>query len=261
MWLSMLLAIAYGGLLVYLGTLTGINALDGIIGVLLGLYICAHPAAHMLNLLYLPRGARQQLLSSESGMWWLAINILVLLVGFVTIMIGANRFVQPAIDGGSDMEDTRTTIDLDALAAFPALLKGQVQGLSDDALRFRPSPGEWSIVEIIGHITDVEAVWPGRIRQMLATDNPALARVDNDWVRQRDYQNKQVPALLQTLAERRAEFVELMRPLRAAQLARTGVHPTRGPLTVAGASAALADHDRQHLAQIVANIEAYRSKG
>jgi len=30
------------------------------------------------------------------GIWWLALNILMLLVGLITITIGANRFVQPA---------------------------------------------------------------------------------------------------------------------------------------------------------------------
>ena len=96
MWISVLLAIAYGSLLLYLHAFTGSNTLDGIIGVMLGLYIGSHPAAHLLDLLYLPHGARQDLLSSQSGIWWLALNMLMLLVGLITITIGANRFVQPA---------------------------------------------------------------------------------------------------------------------------------------------------------------------
>jgi hypothetical protein len=97
---------------------------------------------------------------------------------------------------------------------------------------------------------------------MLSTDNPQLQSVNNDVVRQRDYENKQLGFLLITLAERRAEFVELLRTLRPAQLARPGIHPTRGPIIVADAPAALADHDRGHRAQIVANLEAFeRSSG
>ena len=46
LWGLILLAIAYGSLLYYLHTLTGTNMLDGSIGVLLGLYICSHPAAN-----------------------------------------------------------------------------------------------------------------------------------------------------------------------------------------------------------------------
>jgi hypothetical protein len=60
----MLLAIACIGLLGSLHTVTGINLLDGGIGVALGLYICAHPAANAVNLLFFERDALQ---SSSGG--------------------------------------------------------------------------------------------------------------------------------------------------------------------------------------------------
>jgi len=155
------------------------------------------------------------------------------------------------------MDEPTFKAQIDELAAFPAALKAQLQGLSDTALRFQPTPDAWSIVEIVGHMTDVDAIWPGRVRQMLSTDNPQLSAVDNSIVRQRDYQNKQLSSLLITLAERRAEFVELLSVLRPAQLERTGRHPTRGPITVADAAAALADHDSRHCEQIAANLAAF----
>jgi len=96
MWAAVLLALAYGSALLYLGALTSSNTLDGSIGVLLGVYICSHPAAYLLNLLYLTHGARQQLLSRPSGVMWLEVQMLVLLFGLTVIVIGANRFVQPA---------------------------------------------------------------------------------------------------------------------------------------------------------------------
>ena len=159
------------------------------------------------------------------------------------------------------MDEAQFKAHVDALAAFPEQLKRQLEGLSDAALCFRPSADAWSIVEIVGHITDVDAVWPGRVRQMLSADNPQLQSVNNEVVRQRDYQNKQIGFLLITLAERRAEFVELLRMLRPSQLVRPGLHPTRGPITVADAPAALADHDRGHAAQIAANLEAFQRGG
>ena len=149
---------------------------------------------------------------------------------------------------------------IDLLAAFPEQLKRQLQGLDDAALRVRPAADEWSIMELVGHIIDVGTLWPGRTRQMLATDNPTLAAVDPTWVRQRDYHNKQPGFLLITLAEQRAEYVEFLRILRPAQLARAGIHPTRGRLTVEQGIAALADHDRIHSEQITANLAAYRQE-
>ena len=147
---------------------------------------------------------------------------------------------------------------IDLLAAFPEQLKRQLQGLDDAALRFRPAADEWSIMELVGHIIDVGTLWPGRTRQMLATDNPTLAAVDPTWVSQRDYHNKQLGFLLITLAEQRAEYVDFLRILRPAQLARAGIHPTRGQLTVDQGIASLADHDRLHSEQIAANLAAYR---
>ena len=96
MWVSVLFGIAYASVFLYVYTLTGSTTLDGIIGVLLGLYIGSHPAARLLDLLYLQTRIRQELLSSESGASWLAVTILVLLAGIITIVIGANRFVQPS---------------------------------------------------------------------------------------------------------------------------------------------------------------------
>jgi hypothetical protein len=103
MWISVLLAIGYGSAFLFFYTLTGSTTLDGIIGILLGLYVGAHPAAHLIDLLYLPHGTRRELLSSEPGLVWLVVNVLVVVVGIFTIVIGANRFVQPARDGSLSM--------------------------------------------------------------------------------------------------------------------------------------------------------------
>ena len=96
LWALVLLAIAYGSLLYSLRTLTGTNTLDGIIGVLLGLYICSHPAANMLDLLFFERATRRPASSRRSGISWLALNILVLLVGWIVITIRAARFTARA---------------------------------------------------------------------------------------------------------------------------------------------------------------------
>jgi hypothetical protein len=95
MWISVLLGIGYCSFFLFFYTLTGSTTLDGTIGVLLGLYIGSHPAAHLLDLLYLPQGKRREFLSSEPGAVWLIVNLLILVVGIFTIVIGANRFVQP----------------------------------------------------------------------------------------------------------------------------------------------------------------------
>ncbi len=89
---TILLASAYGGWLYTQRTLTGTSRGDGIIGVLLGLYVCSHPAANFLDLLFFSRGTGQ-VASLPSTIFWLALNLLVLLIGWSVIFIGATRLV------------------------------------------------------------------------------------------------------------------------------------------------------------------------
>jgi EamA domain-containing membrane protein RarD len=85
------LAMVYGGWMITQRTITDIPRLDGIIGVLLGLFICSRPAANMLDLLFTRRG---QLRSAEwSAIGWLILNGLVMIVGWIVITIGATRLI------------------------------------------------------------------------------------------------------------------------------------------------------------------------
>ena len=86
-----LLAILYASLIHFLFARPGYDRLIGSIGVLLGLYICSHPAANAVDLLFFQRSAMRQLSKEWSGVAWLALNLLVLLVGWIVIVIGTTR--------------------------------------------------------------------------------------------------------------------------------------------------------------------------
>jgi hypothetical protein len=90
------LGIAYIGFIYSRGTLTGQNHLDGIIGVVLGLYICSHPAANLIDMLFYRRAVRYQLSSRRSAFWWLTLNVLVLLVSGVVIFVGTTQLIGSA---------------------------------------------------------------------------------------------------------------------------------------------------------------------
>ena len=93
MWVLILLAIVYSGWLYYAHTLTGNNRWDGSIGVLLGLFICAHPAANLLDALLFAGSTGWDNSSWQSTLGWLALNLLVLFSGWNVIFIGTTRFV------------------------------------------------------------------------------------------------------------------------------------------------------------------------
>ena len=93
LWALVLLGIAYSSLLYYQRTLTGAKNVDGILGVLLGLYICSHPAANVVDLLFFGRGGQRPLSSKRAVVLWLALNMLVILVGWIVIFAGTTRFI------------------------------------------------------------------------------------------------------------------------------------------------------------------------
>jgi hypothetical protein len=93
LWVLVLLGIAYISLVYYRPTLTGENNVDAIIGVMLGLYICSHPAAHFVDLLFWGRGGRRQSPSKQSIILWFTLNVIVLLIGWLVIFVGTTRLI------------------------------------------------------------------------------------------------------------------------------------------------------------------------
>jgi len=87
------LGIAYSTFLYFQPTLTGRHQFDGIIGVVLGLYISSHPAANLVDMLFYRRGIRYQFSSKRSIVLWLSLNALALLISGIVIFIGTTRLI------------------------------------------------------------------------------------------------------------------------------------------------------------------------
>jgi hypothetical protein len=91
--LLMVLGIGYDGFLYFQPTVTGRYVLDGIIGVVLGLYIGSHPAAHLVEMLFYRGAMRCSFSSKRSVIGWLSLNILVLLISGMVIFFGTTRLI------------------------------------------------------------------------------------------------------------------------------------------------------------------------
>lgn len=70
---------------------SGNAVLDGMTGVVLGLFICSRPAANGIDLLFVERGAFKRVLRQRAGVAWFLLNALVMLVGWFVISVGAAR--------------------------------------------------------------------------------------------------------------------------------------------------------------------------
>ncbi len=81
MWGLILLAIFVDALFHFLRTLTGNNEIDGLVSVLLGLYICSKPATHVVDMMIFGRDIHHWISTIESNIWWVLLNLLVMLSG------------------------------------------------------------------------------------------------------------------------------------------------------------------------------------
>ena len=92
MWGLILLAIVVGGLFHFFYTLTGSDEIDGLFGVLLGLYICSRPATHVVDLMIFGRDIRHWISAVQADVGWTLLNLLVIFSGLSLIVAGTTRF-------------------------------------------------------------------------------------------------------------------------------------------------------------------------
>jgi hypothetical protein len=100
--------IVYSGFLYFQPTLTGRYVLDGIIGVVLGLYISSDPAANLVDILFYRRAIRNQFPSKRSLVLWLFLNVLVLFISGIVIFAGTTRLIGRG-DRGSGKMSSRSS--------------------------------------------------------------------------------------------------------------------------------------------------------
>lgn len=138
-------------------------------------------------------------------------------------------------------------------------LRAEVAAAPPSLMDWHPAPGEWCVKEVIGHLIEAEQRgFSGRIRIILGTPDPQLQTWDQNAVaRERRDCARDVHDLLQTLASLREEGVALVRRLRPDQLSRAGHHPTVGYLRVNDLLHEWVHHDRNHLKQILANVQSF----
>jgi DinB family protein len=127
---------------------------------------------------------------------------------------------------------------------------------------WRPSPGEWSANECVGHLIEAERRgFAGRIRIILASADPGRGPDLEGWdppavaAARRD-DERDGRQLAAAFAAMRAESVELVRSLRPDDLARSGRHPDVGELRVGELLGEWVHHDRNHVRQLLAVTQA-----
>jgi DinB superfamily len=135
-------------------------------------------------------------------------------------------------------------------AATTGLIRDRID-LAGDHLRTRPEPHEWSVLELVGHLTDSEVFSAARYRWVLGHDEPDLLPYDQDLLADGLRHNEADPeAMVDTFAALRRGNLELWSRSTGEQRARVGLHAERGRLTYERLFRQTSGHDRFHLAQM-----------
>jgi hypothetical protein len=146
------------------------------------------------------------------------------------------------------------------LQSAAATIHAELAALPVPVLEFHPAKGEWCVKEVLGHLIETERRgFSGRIRIILKSegspqlegwDQAAVARARKDC--ERDW-----PALYHEFLQLRSVSVAQVAGLSAADLSRGGQHPKVGFLTVSDLLHEWVHHDRNHIRQMLANVQAY----
>jgi uncharacterized damage-inducible protein DinB len=136
----------------------------------------------------------------------------------------------------------------------PKKLAAAVSGLPDKVLRYKPSPEKWCILEIVGHLTDVELIYSHRLRQMLADKKPVIAPIDqDDWARNLGYMEAAPAELVAQYGLNRHHNLRLLRRISVNDLKKSAYHPEKkSDVTVEDLVQRIIAHDANHIAQIEA---------
>src|SRR5262249_922294 len=139
----------------------------------------------------------------------------------------------------------------------------EVAALPSAVTTFHPGEAEWSINEVIGHIIEAERRgFAGRIKTLIATkDQPLEGWDQNEVARGRRDDMKPATKLVAGLERMRAgrggEGVARVGGLKPGDLARGGQHPKVGWLRVEDLLQEWVHHDRNHIRQILGNVQAW----
>jgi len=128
-------------------------------------------------------------------------------------------------------------------------------------LRVRPAEGEWSVLELVGHILDAEVVYAGRYRWTLAQDRPPLIGYDQDlWVERLDHNDGDPAEMLSLFRALRRSHLDLWARSTPEQRARVAMHEERGPESFELSFRMIAGHGLLHLEQMRATLDTLRRR-
>ena len=134
----------------------------------------------------------------------------------------------------------------------PRVLRQLLQPIDSALLAERPEPGEWCVLEVIGHLIATDS---GGFRDRIASvvaGEPEIAAFD-PWaaINERDFATLELDDLLAELSAERETSTQFLESLTPSDLAKTAGYGTHGRFAAGDFVHEWPFHDQDHLQQIL----------
>jgi len=131
-------------------------------------------------------------------------------------------------------------------------LKDAVAGITDKDRLTKPAPGKWCIQEIICHLMDSEIMWVGRMKRIIAEDNPFLPSYDQEkFAANLHYIALDSKSAVVTFGMLRETTGAVLAMMPDEQWGRKGKHEERGEITLEECLKTMVTHGEAHIGQIL----------
>lgn len=142
------------------------------------------------------------------------------------------------------------------------LLKTALAEVPAEAMKFKPEPKEWSVYEIIIHISDSESNAASRARKLIAEPGGVLMGYDQDiWAATLNYHEQDLEDALETTRLVRKTTYELLKKQPDMVFTHAVKHPEYSePYTFEKWINIYSAHIPGHIEQIRNNVKLWREK-
>jgi len=140
---------------------------------------------------------------------------------------------------------------LERLKGTPVRLKEKISKIRDVHLTIKLD-GQWSILENIGHLIDLEPIWTGRLEDILGKKKEMRpADLENKKTDLANHNCRNVAEILRGFSETRKATVTKLEQLTEKEVYQYALHPRlKTPLRIMDLFLFVAEHDDHHLARI-----------
>ena len=167
--------------------------------------------------------------------------------GMVSLAFGADSNFEPALAVTEDVAELKRKY-----SGFVIQLDRLRSDLIGVDVHFRPSPKEWSTLEILGHLIDADRdIWWPRITAILSEENPHFVNIDqNELVRKHNWHSLPLEDILSQLMRIRWNYAMEMNSIPLSSFDRTGEHAILGEVSIFRILQILVAHDAHYLDKI-----------